>query len=102
MVHEAKGNQIQSWKDLLKSFLSQYDHEVDTAPDRMSLMTKEKKETKSFKEYTQRWRDLAFQVQPLLTEKEITFIFVDTILAPYYDKMIGNAMRNFSEMVLSM
>ena len=49
-----KGNQIQSWKDLLKSFLSQYDHEVDTAPDRMSLMTKEKKETKSFKEYTQR------------------------------------------------
>ena len=34
-------------------------------------------------------------------EKETTFIFVNTLLDSYYDKMIENAMRNFSEMVWS-
>ena len=32
-------------------------------------------------------------------EKETTFIFVNTLPETYYDKMIGNAMRNFSKMV---
>ena len=61
----------------------------------------EKKENESFKDYAQRWHDIASQVQPPLMKKEITFIFVNTLLKPYYDKMIGNAMRNFFEMVWS-
>ena len=65
----------------------------------MSLMTMEKKETESFKDYAQRWHDLTSQVHSPLTKKETTFIFVNTIPEPYYDKMIGNAMRNFSKMV---
>ena len=36
-----------------------------------------------------------------MIEKETTFIFVNTLPDPYYDKMIGNAMRNFSKMVCS-
>ena len=36
-----------------------------------------------------------------MIEKETTFIFVNTLPTPYYDKMIGNSMRNFSEMVWS-
>ena len=32
-------------------------------------------------------------------EKETTFIFVNTLPKPYYEKMIGNAMRNFVKMV---
>ena len=83
----------------MKAFLAQYDHIVDTAPDRMALMTIEKKETKSFKEYAYRLRDVASQVQPPLMKKETTFIFVNTLLKPYYKKMIGNAMRNFAKVV---
>ena len=47
--------QIHTWTDLVKAFLAQYDHVVDIAPDHMSLMIMEKKETESFKDYAQRW-----------------------------------------------
>ena len=50
-------SQIHTWTDLVKAFLAQYDHVVGNAPDHMALMTMEKKATKSFKEYTHRWRD---------------------------------------------
>ena len=43
--------QIHTWTDLIKAFLAQYDHVVDIAPDRLSFMTMEKKETESFKKY---------------------------------------------------
>ena len=69
-------NQIHTWTNLGKAFLAQYDHVVDIALDRMALMTMEKRETKSFKKYAYRWRDVASQVQPSLTKKETTFIFV--------------------------
>ena len=92
-------SQIHTWIDLVKAFLTQYDHIVDITPDCMTLMPMEKKKTKSFKEYAHRWRDITSQVQPPLTKKETTFIFVNTLLEPYYEKMIGNAMRNFVEMV---
>ena len=38
-------DQIHTWTDLVKAFLAQYDHVVDTALDRMALMTMEKKDT---------------------------------------------------------
>ena len=60
---------IHKWIDLVKTFLTHYDHVVDTAPICMILMTMEKKKIESFKEYTCRWRDVASQVQPLLTKK---------------------------------
>ena len=44
---------------------------------------------------------MAAQVQPLLMEKEMTFLFINTLHAPYYDRMVGNAIRSFTDMVLS-
>ena len=64
-------------------------------------MTMENKEIKNFKEYDHRWRDIASHFQPSLIEKETTFIFVNTLLEPYYEKMIGNAIQNFVKMVWS-
>ena len=74
---------------------------VDEAPDRMTLFNMEKKATKSFREYVQRWRDLASQVQPPLTERETTKIFVNSLKGIYHDKMLGNATKNFAAMVVS-
>jgi len=45
-----------------------------------------KKKRESFKEYTQRWRDLAAQVAPPITEKEIITMIVDTLPVFYYEK----------------
>ena len=73
---------------------------VDEAPDRMTLLNMEKKTTKSFREYAQRWRDLASQVQPPLIEKEIAKIFVNSLKGIYHDKMLENATKNFADMVV--
>lgn len=62
-------SRIHTWRDLGKAFLTQYKDMTDMAPDRLSLQKMEKKSTESFKEYAQRWRDLAAQVQPPLPYK---------------------------------
>lgn len=94
-------NRIHTWKDLARAFVAQYKHVTDMAPDRLSLQNMEKKTTESFKEYAQRWRNVASQVQPPLTEKETTVMFVNTLRAPYYERLVGSATKNFADMVIS-
>ncbi|EOY19365.1 Gag-pro-like protein [Theobroma cacao] len=74
---------------------------TDMAPDRLSLQNMKKKPTESFKEYAQRWRNMASQVQPPLTKKETTVMFVNTLRAPYYERLVGSAIKNFADMVIS-
>jgi len=60
-----------------------------------------KKGHESFKEYGQRWRDLAAQVAPLMTEKEMITIIVDTLPVFYYEKMVGYAPSSFADLVFT-
>ncbi|TYK20461.1 Gag-pro-like protein [Cucumis melo var. makuwa] len=91
---------IHVWKDLADAFLKQYKHSIDMAPDRLDLQRMEKKSSKSFKEYAQRWRDMAAEVQPPLTNKEMTSMFMNTLRAPFYERVIGNASTNFSDIIV--
>ena len=59
----------------------------------------EKKATETFKEYAHKWRDLATQVQPSMTDKELNKMFLNTLKTSYYDRMIGNSNTNFSDVV---
>ena len=79
----------------------QYKYITESAPDRISLQNMEKKATKTFREYAHKWRDLAAQVQPLMTDKELNKMFFNTLKAPYYDRMIGNSNTNFSDVVFA-
>ena len=72
---------------------------TDTAPDRMLLQNMEKKANESFCEYAHKWRDLVAQVQPPMTDKEVNKTFLNTLKAPYYDRMIGNSNKNFVDVV---
>ena len=72
---------------------------TDTAPDRMSLQNMKKKTSEFFPEYAHKWRDLAAQVQPPMTDKELNKMFLNTLKAPYYDRMIGNSNKDFSDVV---
>ena len=72
---------------------------MDTALDRISWQNMEKKATETFWEYAHKWRDLAAQVQPPMTDKELNKMFLNTLKTPYYDWMIGNSNTNFSDMV---
>ena len=71
------------------AFISQYQYNFDMAPDRMQLQNIFNWEHESFKEYTQRWRDLVAQVAPSVMEREIITMIVDTLLVFYYEKMVG-------------
>ena len=61
----------------------------------------EKKPTESFRQYAQRWRDISAQVEPLLTKKKITILFINTLKAPFYDKLVGSATKDFADIVIS-
>ncbi|KAE8669584.1 hypothetical protein F3Y22_tig00112230pilonHSYRG00120 [Hibiscus syriacus] len=50
------------------------------------------------RQYTQRWCDVASQVQPPLLKKEATIIYVNTLKAPYLGHLVGNATKNFFDL----
>ncbi|XP_039068368.1 uncharacterized protein LOC120214569 [Hibiscus syriacus] len=56
---------------------------------------------KSWRDLAKRWRDVAAQVQPPLLEKEATVIFINTLKAPYLGHLLGNATKNFADLVIS-
>ena len=72
---------------------------IESAPDKISLQNMEKKTTETFREYAHKWRDLAAQVQPPMTDKELNKTFFNTLNTPYYDRMIRNSNTNFSDVV---
>lgn len=72
---------------LSEAFKKHYHYNTDMAPTRTQLKNLTQKSTKSFKEYAQRWKELVERVQPLLTEKELVSIFMDTLHDPYWEKM---------------
>jgi len=74
---------VKKWKDLVDAFIRQYKFNMDVGPDRSSLHAMKKKNKESLKEYTQRWRETATRVDPLLLEKEMINLFVNTFKAPY-------------------
>ena len=74
---------------------------IDSAPDRISLQNMEKKTTEIFREYAHKWRDLATQVQPPMVDKELNKMFLNTLKAPYYDRMIKNSNNNFLDVVFT-
>src|SRR4051812_37560486 len=91
---------IRSWNDLANTFLKQYKYNLDMAPNRMQLQNMSQKKDESFKEYAQRWREMASRVQPPLMEKELVDIFMSTLQGPYSDKMVGSISSGFSDLVV--
>ena len=78
-----------------KHLFSQYGFNSQIAPDRFDLQRIEKKSGETFREYTQRWREMAAQARPPLDEKETIKIFVDTLKNPYFDQMVGLQLQFF-------
>ncbi|RDY09900.1 hypothetical protein CR513_05668, partial [Mucuna pruriens] len=70
------------------------------ASDQSRLQNMIKKEHKGFKEYAHRWPELAAQVQPPITEREMVTMFIDTLPSPYYDRVVGNVASNFADLVV--
>ncbi|GAU10658.1 hypothetical protein TSUD_419880, partial [Trifolium subterraneum] len=92
-------SKIETFNDLGEAFVRQYKYNLDMAPDRDQLRGMSQKDKESFKEYAQRWREIAAQICPPLEEKEMTKIFLNTLDSFYYERMIASAPSDFTEMV---
>ncbi|XP_058726114.1 uncharacterized protein LOC131597431 [Vicia villosa] len=91
---------IRSWTDLANTFLKQYKYNLDMAPNRLQLQNLSQKKDEAFKEYAQRWREIAARVQPPLLEKELVDMFMSTLQGPYYKRMVGSVSSGFSDLVV--
>ncbi|XP_065860901.1 uncharacterized protein [Euphorbia lathyris] len=92
---------IRKWKDLADAFMKQYKHNMDMAPNREDLRTMEKKDSETFKEYAQKWRDKAAEVIPPLSDKEMISSFLDTLKPPFYNMMLANTTGSFSDFAVA-
>ena len=54
-----------------------------------------------FKEYAQKWKDLAGRVQPSLTDRELVDMFMGTLTAPFFNLLIGSSSSWFTELILT-
>ncbi|GAU50634.1 hypothetical protein TSUD_410280 [Trifolium subterraneum] len=90
---------VSSFNDLASAFIRQYNYNSYLAPDRDELRALAQKENESFKEYAQRWRELAAQIRPPMEEKELCKLFLHTLSPFFYEKMVGVVSRSFTEMV---
>ena len=59
----------------------------------------EKKYNESFRDYAQRWRTVATQVQPPLIETKVTMLFLNTLQEPYYDRLMPTETKSFANMI---
>lgn len=90
---------IQSWADLADAFMKQYKYNLDMAPYSRQLQSLSKNDKESFKEYAQKWRELAAQVDPPIFGKEVTRLFMDTLPPIYWEKMLGGVTLSFADLV---
>jgi len=58
-----------------------------------------KKEHEYFKEYAQRWRNLAAQVASPMVETEMITMIVNTLPMFYYEKLVGYMPSSFMDLV---
>ena len=86
-------SKISCWKDLADAFMTKYRF------NREQLRVLQKKDDESFKQYAQRWRSLAAQVQPPLTLSELCSYFVGTLETAYVGAMVGVTYRDFADLV---
>jgi len=94
-----KPSRVCSWKDLMDAFIRQYQYNFEMAPDKVQLQNMCKRDNESFKEYTQRWKDLAAQVVPPMVEREMTTMIMDTWPVFYYEKMVGYMSSSFANLL---
>jgi len=91
---------VKKWKDLVDAFMRQYKFNIDVGPDWSSLQAMKKDNKESIREYTQRWREAAAQVNPSLLENEMINLFVNTFKAPYFEYLVGSSAQHFTDLVV--
>src|SRR4051812_17158810 len=99
--YQLESIKIRTWEDLVVAFYQQYQYNSDLAPTRMQLQSMSMGSKESFKEYAQKWRDLAGRVQPSLTDRELVDMFMGTITGSFYSHLLGSSSSGFTDLILT-
>ena len=70
-------------------------------PTRTQLQSMAMASNEGFKDYAQKWRDLAGRVQPPLSERELVDRFLGTLSGPFFNHLIGSSSVGFTELILT-
>src|SRR4051812_31511733 len=92
---------IRTWEDLVVAFYQQYQYNSDLAPTRIQLQSMSMGPKESFKEYAQKWRDLAGRVKPSLNNRELVDMFMNTLTGPFYSHLLGSSSSGFTDLILT-
>ena len=57
--------------------------------------------SEGFKDYAQKWRDLAGRVQLPLSDRELVDMFLGTLSGPFFKHLIGSSSSGFTELILT-
>jgi hypothetical protein len=96
-----RSSDIKSWQDLGDAFFKQYQFNADMAPSRTQLQGMSQKPNEGFKEYAQRWRELAARVQPPLVDREMSDLFMGTLQGTFAERMVGCPVTGFADIVVA-
>ncbi|KAL3728465.1 hypothetical protein ACJRO7_033106 [Eucalyptus globulus] len=92
-------NLLNTWNEVADAFLKQYKFNMDIAPSREDLERMEKKKSESFKEYVVRWRNLAAQITPEPTDKELMKLFIKTLPSEFRIQMASTYVESFNQLI---
>lgn len=98
---QLENTSIRTRKELAEAFLKHYQYNTDMCPNRTQLQSLMHKTDESFKEYAQRWRELATRVEPPFLEKDLVDMFLGTPYGPYLEKLIVSSSTGFSDLVVA-
>ena len=90
-----------NWEDLAAAFYKQYQYNADLAPTRTQIQNLYIGSNEGFKDYAQKWRDLAGRVQPPLADRELVHMFLGTLTGPFFNHLIGSSSAGFTELILT-
>ena len=99
--YQLEGTNIHTWEDLVAAYYRQYQHNADLAPTRVQLQNMTMGSSEGFKEYAQKWRDLAGRVQPPLNDTELVYMFMGTLNGSFFNLLIGSSSSGFTELILT-
>ena len=81
--YQLERDAVHNWEDLAATFYKQYQYNAYLAPTRTQLQSMAMVSNEGFKDYAQKWRDLAGRVQPPLSERELVDMFLGTLSGPF-------------------
>ena len=99
--YQLESSNIRTWTDLATAFYKHYQYNSELAPTRLQLQNMTMGSKESFKEYAQKWRDLAGRVKPPMTDRELVDMFMGTLTGPFYSHLLRSSLLGFTELILT-